>query len=163
MDNEKTLEIVNRKFTEYLTENKCRKTQERFAILNLIYSEHRHFDMDTLYQTMKEKNFRVSKATLYNTMQILLECNLVIKHQLGQNASFYERAYNNELHYHLICTDCHAVREYKNAGIESDILNKKFKNFNSSHYSLNIFGICSSCARRLKIKNRQIKNNNNNK
>ena len=152
MDNDKILEIVNQKFAEYLTENKCRKTQERYAILNLIYSSHRHFDMDSLYNAMKEHNFRVSRATLYNTMQILVECNLVLKHQFGQNLSFYERAYNNELHHHLICTNCNTIREYKNTEIKSIIQNKKIKNFNPSHYSLNVFGICNSCARKLKIK-----------
>ncbi|MCL1933324.1 MAG: transcriptional repressor [Candidatus Azobacteroides sp.] len=159
MDNDKVLEIVNQKFTEYLTENKCRKTPERYAILNLIYSDHRHFDMDSLYKAMTEQNFRVSRATLYNTMQLLLECNLVLKHQFGQNLSFYERAYNNDMHHHLICTNCHSIREYKNAELKSIIQNRKIKNFTPSHYSLYVFGFCSTCARRLKVKNKQLKVN----
>ena len=157
MDNVKVLEIVNQKLTEYLTAKKCRRTPERYAILNLIYSNHRHFDMDSLYTAMNEQSFRVSRATLYNTMQILVECNLVLKHQFGQNLSIYERAYNNELHHHLICTDCHSIREYKNAEIKSIIQNSKIKRFSPSHYSLYIFGICSSCTRRQKIKERQTK------
>jgi Fur family ferric uptake transcriptional regulator len=158
MDNDKILEIVNQKFTDYLTENKCRKTPERYAILNLIYSDHRHFDMDSLYKAMTTQNFRVSRATLYNTMQILVECNLVLKHQFGQNLSFYERAYNNEFHHHLICTSCHTIKEYKNAELKSMIQSSKIKNFTPSHYSLCIFGTCGLCARRLKAKNRQINN-----
>jgi len=154
MDNEKILDIVNQKFTEYLTVNKCRKTPERYAILNLIYSDHRHFDMELLYKAMTEKNFRVSRATLYNTMQLLLDCNLVLKHQFGQNISFYERAYNNELHHHLICTNCKTIREYKNAELKSVIQNSRIKSFTPSHYSLHIFGICNSCARRLRIKDK---------
>ena len=152
MDNDKVLEIVNQKFTEYLVENKCRKTPERYAILNLIYSEHRHFDMDSLYGEMKEKNFRVSRATLYNTMQLLLACNLVLKHQFGQNISFYERAYNNDLHHHLICTSCHTIREHKNIELKSIIQNRKIRNFTTSHYSLYIFGTCNLCTRKLRIK-----------
>ena len=158
MDNDKILEIVNQKFTEYLTEKKYRKTPERYAILNLIYSSHQHFDMESLYKLMTKQNFRVSRATLYNTMQILVECNLVLKHQFGKNLSFYERAYNNELHHHLICTNCNTIREYKNAELKSVIQNRKIKNFTPSHYSLNVFGICNSCAKRFKIKN-----NNNTK
>jgi len=157
MDNDKVLEIVNQRFTEYLTEKNCRKTPERYAILNLIYSNHRHFDMDSLYKAMTEQNFRVSRATLYNTMQILLECNLVLKHQFGKNISFYERAYNNDWHHHLICTICNAVKEYKNTEFKSVIQNSKLKNFTPTHYSLNVFGICSACARQLKAKNKQIK------
>ena len=157
MENDKILEIVNQKFTEYLTENKCRKTLERYAILNLIYSDHRHFDMDSLYKAMTEKNFRVSRATLYNTMQLLLECNLVLKHQFGQNISFYERAYNNDFHHHMICTNCHAIREYKNAELKPIIQNSKFSNFTPSHYSLCVFGICSTCVKRLKVQSKQNK------
>jgi len=152
MDNEKILDIVKQKFTEYLTGNKCRKTPERYAILNLIYSDHRHFDMEQLYKAMTEQNFRVSRATLYNTMQLLLDCNLVLKHQFGQNISFYERAYNNELHHHLICTSCHTIKEYKNTELKAIIQNRKMRNFNPSHYSLYVFGMCNSCARRLRIK-----------
>jgi len=157
MDNDKVLEIVNQKLTEYLTEKKCRKTPERYAILNHIYSNHRHFDMDTLYIAMNEQNFRVSRATLYNTMQLLLDCNLVLKHQFGQNLSFYERAYNNDFHYHLICTECNTIREYKNAELKSVFQNRKIKNFTPSHYSLYVFGTCNTCARRLKVKNKQLK------
>jgi Fur family ferric uptake transcriptional regulator len=152
MDSDKILEIVNQKFTEYLTANKSRKTPERYAILNLIYSDHRHFDMDSLYKAMREQNFRVSRATLYNTMQLLMECNLVLKHQFGQNLSFYERAYNNEFHHHLICMNCNTIREYKNTELKTIIQNRKIRNFNSSHYSLHVFGICNVCARRLKVK-----------
>jgi Fur family ferric uptake transcriptional regulator len=160
MDNDKILEIVNQKFTEYLTANNCRKTPERYAILNLIYSSHRHFDMDSLYKAMTEQNFRVSRATLYNTMQLLLECDLVLKHQFGENLSVYERAFNNELHHHLICTSCHTIKEYKSAELKSVIQSIKIKNFTPSHYSLYVFGICNSCSRQIKVKTRQTKISN---
>ncbi|MDR2804687.1 MAG: transcriptional repressor [Dysgonamonadaceae bacterium] len=151
MDKEnKVRETVKQKFTEYLTANKCRKTPERYAILDLIYTEQRHFDMDTLYQAMKEKNFRVSRATLYNTMQLLLDSQLVLKHQFGNTLSVYERAYNNDFHHHLICTECHKVREYKDSGLKLAIRNKKIKQFTPVHYSLYIYGLCNICTRKLK-------------
>ncbi|GHT74074.1 transcriptional repressor [Bacteroidia bacterium] len=146
----KVRELVRQKFTEYLTANKFRKTPERYAILDLIYTDQRHFDMDTLYEAMNERNFRVSRATLYNTMQLLLECHLVLKHQFGQNLSFYERAYNNDFHHHLICSHCNKVQEYKDAELKTAIQNKKIKGFIPEHYSLYIYGLCSACARELK-------------
>ena len=153
----KIKEIVRQQFTDYLTTNKYRKTPERYAILNLIYTEQRHFDMDSLYEAMNAQNFRVSRATLYNTMQLLLECKLVLKHQFGQNLSFYERAYNNDFHHHLICTDCNKIQEYKDAELKSVIQNKKIKRFRPAHYSLYIYGLCSACARKLKAKNTENK------
>ena len=156
MDKEnKIKELVRQKFTEYLTVNKFRKTPERYAILDLIYTDQRHFDMDMLYGAMTEQNFRVSRATLYNTMQLLLECHLVLKHQFGQNQSFYKRAYNNDFHYHLICSQCSKVKEYKDAELKNVIQNKKIKGFMPEHYSLYIYGVCSACTRELK-KNKKI-------
>ena len=143
-------ETVRKIFADYLNENKCRKTPERFAILELIYTEQRHFDMDTLYEAMNERNFRVSRATLYNTMQLLLDCKLVLKHQFGQSMSFYERAYHNDYHHHLICTRCHKVQEYKDTEIKNLIHNKKINRFTPTHFSLYIYGICGNCARELK-------------
>jgi Fur family ferric uptake transcriptional regulator len=149
MDKEaKTKEAVRQKFTEYLTANKCRKTQERYAILDLIYSKQEHFSMDSLFEAMNEQNFRVSRATLYNTMQLLLECNLVFKHQFGQNISFYERAYNNELHHHLICTNCNKIQEYKDAELKTIIQNKKMKQFTPANYNLYFYGLCHKCMRK---------------
>jgi Fur family ferric uptake transcriptional regulator len=148
----KVREIVKQKFTEYLTANKCRKTPERYAILNLIYTEQRHFDMDSLYVAMNDQNFRVSRATLYNTMQLLLDCNLVLKHQFGQNSSFYERAYNNDSHHHLICTNCQKIQEFKDLELKSIIQNKKTKRFTPSHYSLYIYGLCNVCSKLAKEK-----------
>jgi Fur family ferric uptake transcriptional regulator len=148
----KILEIVKQKFTEYLTAHKCRKTPERYAILDLIYTEQRHFDMDSLYEAMNKRNFRVSRATLYNTMQLLLDCKLVLKHQFGQNISSYERAYNNDFHHHLICTNCHEIQEYKDAELRTVIQNKKIKRFAPSHYCLYIYGLCNACAKQEKAK-----------
>lgn len=147
----KIKEIVKQIFTDYLTANNCRKTPERYAILDLIYSgASGHFDMDTLYEAMTSRSFRVSRATLYNTMQLLVECKLVLKHQFGSNLSYYERAYNNDIHHHLICTNCHSVREHKDLELQTIIQNKKVKGFTPNHYSLYIFGTCSACKRLLK-------------
>lgn len=157
MDNIQTREIVKNIFTNYLTAKSCRKTPERYAILDFIYSESGHFDMDSLYESMNERNFRVSRATLYNTMQLLLECKLVLKHQFGSNLSYYERSYNNNFHHHLICTNCNSVEEYKDPELKNLIQSKKIKRFTPSLYSLYIFGICSKCARELKKK--KINNN----
>jgi len=103
---------VNKIFTDYLQQHNLRKTPERFAILDEIYSTNGHFDIDTLYNQMKNHKYRVSRATLYNTIELLLDCELVIKHQFGHNCAQYERSYKFRQHDHFVDLDSGEVLEY---------------------------------------------------
>jgi len=103
---------VKKIFTDYLQRHKLRKTPERYAILNEIYSIDGHFDIDTLYNRMKDNKYRVSRATLYNTMELLLDSGLVIKHQFGHNCAQYEKSYKFRQHDHFIDTETEQVMEF---------------------------------------------------
>lgn len=98
--------IVKAILDEHLEKNSQRKTPERYAILRGIYDLDDHFSIEEIFQMMKDNNYRVSRATLYNTIELLIECKLVTKHtQPDHNQATYEASHFSRQHDHIILDD----------------------------------------------------------
>lgn len=145
-DQQELLEEVRNIFSAYMEQKGLRKTPERFAILEEIYLRTDHFEAEALYMDIKNRNFDISRATVYNTLELLVSCDLIRKHQFGKNLAQYEKSYGYKQHDHIICVDCKKVVEFCDPRIQQiksmmgDLLN-----FTITHHSLNLYGICGTC------------------
>jgi len=145
--NTRIIEEVKDIFSAHLEKNNFRKTPERYAILEEIYKRTDHFDAEALYIHMKNQNYRVSRATVYNTLELLVNCDLVTKHQFGKNLAQYEKAFGFKQHDHLICIDCGRVLEFCDPRIQQikSMMGELLK-FDVIHHSLNLYGKCNGAC-----------------
>jgi Fur family ferric uptake transcriptional regulator len=151
---------VVQQFSDYLDAHGMRKTTERYAILNHILNINGHFTIEDLQQIINDDGFRVSRSTVYNTVELLMDAKMLRRHVFEGMQAQYERI--NLPHTHLICTTCGKVKEVRDTNFAAFMNARRFTAFNTDHYCLYVYGTCSTCARKLK-RSRQSSNNDTKK
>lgn len=132
-------------FREFLKSEKNRITPERFEVMDSAIDYDGHFGADDLYILMKNQNSRVSRATVYKTLELLVQCHLISKRNFGDNLTRYESNLKKQRHDHLICMDCGRIVEFANPVVKE--LPEKISNelgFDMESYSFNIFARCKN-------------------
>jgi len=148
-ESEKTL--AKQRFTEFLEAKKLRKTPERYKILDAVYSQSTFFDAETIKKNLQGE-FRVSLATIYNTFDLFLHCNLIIRHTFDLREIKYEKTPLGSSHYYRICMQCNSYKEFTDLKLKKSISLREFSAFKTQHHSLYFYGICKKCEQKNKKK-----------
>lgn len=134
------------RFEAFLRSKKLKLTGERLAILAAIFQRDSHFDAETLHAELRHEGGDISRATVYRSLDLLVQAGLVRKNSLGASHANYEAARGDEHHDHLICLECNTVLEFFKPDLE-ELQERICTGFGYKliHHSLQIFGLCPAC------------------
>ncbi len=134
------------RFEAFLRSKKLKLTGERLAILASIFQRESHFDAEALHAQLRTEGGDISRATVYRTLDLLVQSGLVRKNSLGASHANYEAAHGDEHHDHLICLNCNEVVEFYRPDLEElQVGICADHGFKLIHHSLQIFGLCPAC------------------
>lgn len=134
------------RFEQFLRSRQLKLTGERQELLAEVFAQTKHFDADQLHMTLKQKGKAISRATVYRTLDLLVQCGLVRKSSFGDQHAHYEPVRSDEHHDHLICINCHTIIEFYRPDLEK--LQEAIcteHGFKAMHHSHQIFGLCRDC------------------
>lgn len=149
---EKRYDQLLEEFTCYMTGKKRRLTTERRKIFEHVCAFPAHFDIEKLHQSIQAERFHISKATLYNTLEVLVDAGIIVPHQITTRAVQYELKHRADMHQHLICIKCGEIREIHVPRVEAHVKKLKITKFTPEYYYMYIYGICSKCRFRMRLK-----------
>ena len=137
-----------RTFRELLSGKGLKFTEQRRRVAEMVFSLHTHFTVDDLYERFR-RDQRISRATIYRTLGLLVESGLVAEWDFGDKVKHYEHVFGHEAHNHLICTVCGKIEEFGDEDIRR-IVEKTAgrRSFKVSKHALNVYGVCRACSNR---------------
>ena len=133
-------------FRRYLSGQKLKMTAERRLILDEVSSSREHFGADELHLRFVSRKLRLSRATIYRTLEHLVKSGLVRRVYLDQKKAFFESALGREHHEHMICLTCGKVIEFSDDPLERRQEKVCLAHgFKAMRHSLRIVGLCREC------------------
>ncbi|MDR4497663.1 MAG: transcriptional repressor [Candidatus Scalindua sp.] len=139
---------VEEKFKEFIQSKGLKFTPERRLILNQVFENHGHFEVEELLFEMRKNKIRVSKATIYRTIALLVKCGLLREVIFGEKHTHYEHVYGHEHHEHLVCIGCGKIIEFSDHKIEKFQDEVCVKNkFKPETHRFQIMGYCEDCVK----------------
>ena len=140
---------VEKKFRAYLKDKGLKFTPEREEILETVFSLHKHFDVDELYDILRARGKNISRATIYRTIPLLIESHLIQETLHCTGNTKYEHVYGHEHHDHLVCIKCGNIIEFCDDRVEKlqEEICSKYK-FKAVEYRLGIKGYCEKCQKK---------------
>lgn len=148
-----TLTERRRLLAQYLAAAGKRNTPERIMVLEGAESLPPHFSADELCRAVAAAGNRLATATIYNTLALLVECNILVQHNFFQGCAVYEFA--PVRHHHTVCRECGRVKDFRDTAFDAFMRRKRFATFEPEGFSLTVYGICSTCVRKAKKQNRK--------
>jgi Fur family ferric uptake transcriptional regulator len=142
---------------KFLKQKGLRFTKERETILDEILSRKGHFDLEEVYLGLRDKGSKVSRASIYRTVPLLLESGLLEEVQRTAKHAHYELTYGSSHHDHMLCTECGKVIEFYSPSIEK--LQEKLcraRGFKGTSHTLEIMGTCRECRAKRKPRRRKV-------
>ncbi|NQV15765.1 transcriptional repressor [bacterium] len=139
--------VSNQELKQVLREHEMKATSQRIALLKLLNNTSEHYDAEEIYIELRKLQKTVSRATVYRSLETLVEQQLVSKLDFGEGRMRYEnRQERDEHHDHLICERCGKVIEFFNLEMEAQQLAVCEKHdFLPSTHTMHIFGTCIEC------------------
>ena len=145
--------IAIEKLKAFIKQKKMRQTAERILILSKIYDYNTFFDVQTLHEQIN-KEMRISLATIYNTLELLQECRLIIRHNFSLQNVKYEKLPTGASTYYKICTKCDKVKAFSDGKLTKSIALRNTSAFSIVHHTLYLYGICKKCREKMERRKR---------
>ena len=140
------MQVIER-FAQYLSRHKLKMTRERRALLEHVLSVRGHFDVDDLLLRLRRTGHRVSRATLYRNLPVLVESGLIHKVEMAHGQARYELMVGRHHHDHMICLGCGTILEFESPEVERiQVAVCRRKRFVMTGHTHQIRGYCASCA-----------------